>query len=92
MFLAGASPGPPQLAGRAPCRWRLSSSPSSPPLQVSGHHTGEPFELPGLPAVPPSGRRVSLETEFMRVKVASERIKEIVVRKAGNGKGWLQRP
>ena len=35
-------------------------------VRASGHHTGAPFQLPGLPAVPPSGRRAALEDEVRR--------------------------
>ena len=52
-------------------------------VQISAHHTGTPFALPGLPEVAPSGRRVSMEPEFLRVRVEGEQIKEIVVRGEG---------
>ncbi|PSC71078.1 glycosyl hydrolase [Micractinium conductrix] len=48
-------------------------------VRASGHHTGAPFQLPGLPAVPPSGRRAALEDEMMKVRVEGGRIREIVV-------------
>jgi hypothetical protein len=48
-------------------------------VKVSGHHTGAPFALPGLPPVPASGRRVTLEQQLMKVKVEGGRIREIVV-------------
>lgn len=74
------------------------SSPQPPPslptdgyciveVQISAHHTGAPLALPGLPEVPPSGRRVALEPEFLRVRVEGERIREIVVRGRGRGTG-----
>lgn len=49
-------------------------------VQISAHHTGAPFTLPGLPEVAPSGRRVAMEPEFLRVRVEAEQVKEIVVR------------
>lgn len=48
-------------------------------VQASGHHTGAPFSLPGLPPVPPSGRRVVLGEEVMKVRVEGGRIREIQV-------------
>ena len=54
-------------------------------LDVSGHHTGAVFELPGLPPLPASGRRVSL-TALTKVKVEDGRIREFVV----SGMSWCR--
>lgn len=48
-------------------------------VQATGHHTGTQFELPGRPPVAPSGRRVRLEPELMKVRVEGGRVHEIVV-------------
>lgn len=48
-------------------------------VQATGHHTGTHFELPGRPPVAPSGRRVRLQPELMKVRVEGGRIQEIVV-------------
>lgn len=59
-------------------------------MQISAHHTGAPFALPGLPVVPAGGQRVAMEPEFLRVRVEEEKIKEIVVGAAcaSVGRGW----
>jgi hypothetical protein len=48
-------------------------------VQVTGHHTGAPFALPGLSPVEPSGRRVALGMQLLRVRLEKGRIREIVV-------------
>jgi hypothetical protein len=58
-------------------------------VQISAHHTGAPFALPGLPEVAPSGRRVAMEPEFLRLRVEGEQIKEIVVLPSKAGAGPL---
>ncbi|KAI7842190.1 hypothetical protein COHA_004103 [Chlorella ohadii] len=58
-------------------------------VQISAHHTGAPFALPSLPEVAPSGRRVAMEPEFLRVRVEAEQVKEIVVLPSKAGAGPL---
>ena len=68
--------------------------PPTPPrdrLQVTGHHTGAAFELPGLPPLPAAGRRVSLPPETMKVRVEGGRIKEIRVRGGASKQERIER-
>jgi hypothetical protein len=48
-------------------------------VQASGHHTGAPFELPGLPAVEPSGRHFALPEQALMVRVEDGLVREIKV-------------
>ena len=38
-------------------------------VRATGTHTGEPFSILGMPAIPASGRAVALPIEFWRVDV-----------------------
>ncbi|KAK9815232.1 hypothetical protein WJX72_000391 [[Myrmecia] bisecta] len=48
-------------------------------VQATGHHTGKPFELPGLPPIPASNKRFALAEEKIKVKVEDGQIKQMVI-------------
>jgi hypothetical protein len=48
-------------------------------VTATGHHTGGPLQMPGLPPVPASGKHFCLAEEVQKVKVNGDKIKEIVV-------------
>jgi len=48
-------------------------------VTVSGHHTGEPFALPGMPPVPPSGRHFCLAEEVHMVRLEGGKVAEIKI-------------
>ena len=69
-------PSPPPASAQQPALTTGAACPAPLPpadgfavveVKVSGHHTGAALALPGLPPLQPSGRRLALETEYLKV-------------------------
>ncbi len=46
-------------------------------MQVTATHTGAPFAPFGWPALPPSGKRVALPPQFLRLRLSDDQLTSI---------------